>query len=49
MCVPRFTINYIVSFYFVCFSIAGVLMFTIPDKIGAKKTIVVFGTTHIIA
>jgi len=46
MCMPRTTINYIVSAYFICYTVAGLLFFTIPDKIGVKKSMALFGTLH---
>jgi len=46
MCMPRTTINYMVSAYFVCYTVAGLLFFTIPDKIGVKRSMALFGTLH---
>lgn len=48
-CVDRSTINYMVTAYFVAYGFAGLLLYSIPDKWGRKKTITVFGSIHIIA
>ena len=49
MCEERSTINYIVTAYFVAYGCAGLMLFPLPDKWGCKKTMMVFGTLHVIA
>ena len=49
MCVSRTMINYIVTAYFIAYSVAGLFMFAVPDQWGSKKTMAVFGTLHCLA
>lgn len=47
MCVPRATINYIVTAYFIGYSVAGLFMFALPDRLGSRKTMAIFGSLHL--
>lgn len=47
MCTDRTTISYIVQAYTVFYTVAGLLLFTLPDKLGPKKAMSIFGTIHI--
>lgn len=49
MCVDRGIINFIMTVYFLSYALAGLILFTLPDKWGCRKTILIFGTLHIIA
>ena len=47
-CTPRSTINYMVTSYFLAYGLAGLFLFSLPDKWGRWKTMAVFGTIHVI-
>lgn len=47
MCTDRTTINYIIQAYTVFYTIAGLLLFTQPDRLGPKKSMIIFGAVHI--
>ncbi len=47
MCTDRTTINYIIQAYTVFYTVAGLLLFTQPDRLGPKKTMMIFGSIHI--
>ncbi len=47
MCEDRNTINYIVTAYFICYGIAGFILFPLPDKWGCRKIMMVFGSIHV--
>ena len=49
MCVSRTTINFMVTAYFIAYSVAGIFMFAVPDQWGSKKVMAVFGTLHLFA
>jgi MFS family permease len=46
-CMERTTISYIVQTYTVLYTVAGLLLFTLPDQLGPKKAMSIFGTIHI--
>lgn len=49
MCTDRSVINYMVTAYFVAYGFAGLLLFPLPDRLGSKKTMLFFGTAHVVA
>ena len=49
MCFDRSRISLMVTAYFIGFGMAGAFFFRLPDKWGRKKTMVVFGSIHILA
>lgn len=48
MCVDRTSINWIVSVYYIAFGVSGLLLWQVPDKLGCRTTMKIFGSTHII-
>ena len=46
-CEKRSTINYMVTSYFLAYGLAGLFLFSLPDKWGRWKTMAVFGTIHV--
>ena len=47
-CESRTSINYMVTSYFLAYGLAGLFLFSLPDKWGRWKTMAVFGTIHVI-
>lgn len=49
LCVSRSNINWIVTVHYLAFGLAGLLFWAVPDKIGNRKTFMIFGTAHLIS
>lgn len=49
MCTDRTVINYMEVAYFVSYGCAGLFLFPVPDRLGCKKTVMIFGTLHCMA
>ena len=49
MCTPMSKINLIITTYFVMFGIGGLLTFPVMDKIGRRKTSLIFNIGHVFA
>lgn len=47
MCTDRDTISLMIQSYMLFYTVAGLLLFTLPDKLGPKKAMSIFGTLHI--
>ena len=47
MCVDQNTVSMIVTCYFLAYGFAGFFLFPLPDKLGCKKTMAVFGALHL--
>jgi MFS family permease len=49
MCMERYKINYIVTAYMIAYGFSGIFLFPLPDRLGYKKTMAIFGTIHLLA
>jgi MFS family permease len=49
MCMERSKVNYIVTAYMIAYGFAGLSLFALPDRLGYKKTMAIFGSIHLIA
>ena len=49
MCVPLTKVYYFTIIYFVMFGIGGLLTFPVMDKLGRRKTCLIFGTGNLFA
>jgi MFS family permease len=49
MCVPRAQINYMIMAYFMAYGLAGLILFSLPDRWGSKKTMLLFGSVHLLS
>ena len=49
MCMSMAKVNFLIVIWFIMFGLGGFLTFPITDKIGRRKTTIIFATSHAFA